>query len=725
MKKFIFSAIMLFSALAANAIPARSGQWRTISLVDGGTVRVQLVGDEFMHSLQAEDGTCYAIDETTGLYKPLSDDNLSQMQRHALALRKAIGKTPRHAAARQEKDKSLFQGQKKALVILAEFTNKKFRDENNLDFYKDIINGINYSNPDDNFIGSVRDYFKQQSNGAFDLDFDVVGPCPLSYTVGYYGKNDSYGNDMHPGTMVAEACQWAHDQGIDFSQYDWDGDGYVEEVFVVYAGLGEADGGSDNTIWPHMFTLTDSDHGEPLLLDGVLVDTYACCAELNSKKQNAGIGSFCHEFSHCMGFPDFYNTTYKDLTWFCMGNFDLMSSGSYNCNGRIPANYSAYEKSVCGWITLHDMTDIDKAVSVDNLKSNNDNGDAYIIRNKANSDEYYLVEYRDQKGWDVGLPDKGVMITHVDYDKYVWDANIPNTRYNYRGQGNALLYNDHQRMEIFHADNVSNPLYTSGKLYPYDGNDSLTHTSAPAATLFNDNEDGTKYMHVDIRDIAVANDGSSASMTFAPAQSVPDKPSDEKVIFYETFDQCNGKGGNDGEWNGNIANATFMPDSAGWTSDNKALYGADRCAKLGTSSSAGTITSPEIEVNGTVNLSFQAGAWNGRNDGTLLTVSVLPEGTAEESDFEIAKGEWRDIHATFTANGKIRINFSTNAGRFFLDDVKLTTATETGICINRVHDSNAAITGYFRIDGTRIATPQKGINIVRYSDGTSRKIIVK
>ena len=136
------------------------------------------------------------------------------------------------------------------------------------------------------------DYFKAQSAGQFELDFDVIGPVTMSNTYSYYGGNDRSGNDKYPGKMGREACTAIKDS-VNFSDYDWDGDGNVDQVFVLYAGQGEADSGIENTIWPHEWQLSSSDYGGSLTLDNVTIDTYACSNELTSNSTIEGIGTIC------------------------------------------------------------------------------------------------------------------------------------------------------------------------------------------------------------------------------------------------------------------------------------------------------------------------------------------------------------------------------------------------------------------------------------------------
>ena len=727
MRKFFILFAISFIVVATMAVPARPGVWRTISLADGTQVKVQLIGDEFMHFYQSADGVRYQYDEEAGCYQILSDVGFATTKGKTMARRAKIN--GRHMVKRRASNANVFQGTKKGLIILAEFTDSKFQSSHNLALYKKIINADNYT--DNGFHGSVKDYFRAQSGGQFVLDFDVVGICALKSNCSYYGANDSQTKeDLRAGEMVAEACQWAHGQGVDFSQYDWDGDGEVDQVFVLYAGKGEADGGAASTIWPHMYYLSASDYGKALTLDGVKVDTYACSAELNGDSELDGIGTFCHEFSHCMGFPDLYDTSYSG--WFGMGDFDLMNSGNYNNNGRCPAGYSAYEKNECGWISLIDMTDIEEDTPVTNLQAISEGGDAYVLKNKAHEDEYYIVENRQQTGWDSYLPDAGVMITHVDYDPYIWAYNIPNTNETYYDANDYLKTNDHQRLTIFHAGNKVSDYGSSSDLYPYGSNNSLTSTSTPAATLYNTNSDGTKYMHIDIKDIAIASDG-TASLTFSKADRSgsgenPDTPvaPDGATLFYESFDKCSGTGGNDSGWSGSAAGSAVPSgnfDCQGWTSTGT-IFEGDQCVRLGTSKKVGSITTPAFTVNGAATLSFKAGAWDGTNDGTSLTLSVS-NGTLSKTTVPLTKGAWGQYGANINANGTVKLTFTAAKGRFFLDEVKVVDPSiDTGIK-NVEAGHTAAGAQYYSLDGILLNGPRPGVCIVRYANGDVRKILVR
>ena len=408
-----------------------------------------------------------------------------------------------------------YTGTKKALIILVQFTDTKFTVGHNKAFYNRVANEVGFTNSL-GFKGSVKDYFLAQSNNQFNLDFDIAGPYTLRHEVAYYGAHSGSSNDSRPGAMVAEAVANA-DKDVDFRNYDWDGDGYVDQVFVLFAGLGEAAGGDENTIWPHEYNLASSDYGHSYPTeDNVTVNTYACGPEmtmaytpLGYRKRVDGIGTICHEFSHCLGLPDMYDTQGNQ---YGMGTYDLMDQGSYNGDSFQPPYYSAYEKWYCGWAT---PTELSEATTVKDMKPVAEGGQTFVIYNDNHKDEYYLLENRQQEGWDGSLYGKGLMITHVDFDATVWRYNLVNANYSYNDGTKTVTLNDHQRCTIFHADNEDGTrtlASIAGDLYPYTDslgnvNNGLSASTLPSDTLYNANAAGTHQMDKPVTNIVQNADG--------------------------------------------------------------------------------------------------------------------------------------------------------------------------------------------------------------------------
>ena len=700
---------LVATTTAVMAVPAKKGMWKTLKLVDGTEVRATLVGDEHGHYWQAEDGKAY-----TQQGEAFVAVDAQQVVAKAKARRAKVNtKRAKRLAARRVSmgEQTHYTGNKKGIVILMQFTDKKFQSANNQAKYNDVLNKENYSTG--NFKGSVADYFKAQSGGIFELNFDVVGPYTAQNKYSYYGQdNGGEGNDAHPDELIVEAVK-AADALVNFQDYDWDGDGEVDQVFVLYAGQGQADGGSANTIWPHMYDLEST--GKELTLDGVKINTYACSNEVDTSNSIEGIGCFCHEFSHCMGFPDFYDTSYSG--WFGTGDWDLMCSGSYNGDTFRPAGYTAYEKWMSGWL---EPIVLSEDIKVENLKALSEGGDAYILYNSGYSNEYYMIENRQQTKWDTALPGKGLMITHVDFDKNIWEENNPNTKVTssdvaeYAQYGYTIHANDHQRCTLIRANNSSSEYSSSGDVYPYNSRNSLTATSTPKASLYNTNAAGKKVMEKGITAITRNADGTMSFVYGNPGSNQGGEEPDPDPVegdFYESFEQCAGTGGNDGSWSGAVASSAFEPDNDGWTAAEEKAYGGSRCAKFGTSSIAGVATTPSITLNGTATLTFKAGAWSAKNDGTTLNLSV-EGGTIDKESVTMTKGAFDDYTATVTGTGSVQITFAASKGRFFLDEVKLKSVT-TGIKnVSTVKQTNRIYTLDGRFVGTNFDALNRGLYIV-------------
>ena len=499
-KRTSFIAILLTIAITMLAVPAKRGIWQQLTLKDGTTVRAELRGDESFHYWLTDDGS-YIADQGDGYAKVEDVDAWKARGQFQSAKARA-----RRAARRQIHGFPSFTGKKRGLLILVEFSNSKFNSEHDIAFYEKVANKVGFTSKE-GFSGSVHDYFLDQSNGLFDLTFDVVGPVKLKHDYSYYGQNDGDGYDMRPGEMIAEAVQ-AADQWVNYADYDWNGNGQVDMVMVIYAGKGEADGGDANTIWPHEWELSSSDYHKVKKLDGMTIDIYACANEISSNK-STGIGTICHEFSHCLGLPDMYDLYGNN---YGMGSWSVMDNGTYSGDGYCPSGYTSFEKMSCGWLEPVVLTN---DTIIDNLKPLSRGGEAYLLPNEGCQDEYYLIENRQQKGWDAFLPGRGLLILHVDYDENVWFQNEVNSTLKQK----VLSGNDHQRCTIFHADNSTKK--EANDLYPFGENNSLTAISSPAATLYNKNVDGTRNMGKSITAITQNNDG-TISFVIGPQQFVKD-----------------------------------------------------------------------------------------------------------------------------------------------------------------------------------------------------------
>lgn len=500
----LLSCLSLVSMLMG--VPARRVRF-VADQIDGSRIALTLCGDERLHYYLTDDaqpvvcaddgGYYYAKLNVTGILSPSSvlahepsernvvESNYLKARGDSRKLLSEVKRSPRMQRPAPVRNasatRSAFVGTKKGLVILAQFPDCKFTMPDAKDYYQAVLNGNGA--PQYGIPSSVSNYFKDQSNGLFDLKFDVVGPVTVSNKVSYYGSNNSWGDDLRPEKMVEEAVRLSSSQ-VDFSDYDWDNDGYVDQIFVLYAGYSEAQGAAAYTIWPHAYNLSYAGITPPMF-NGVKIDAYACSSELSGKSGSTpdGIGTFCHEFSHNLGLPDLYDIDYSG--GYGMYIWSLMDAGCYcgpNLCGEVPCNFTGYERWLCGW---SDLTELKEGCVIDNMQSVSAYGPTYLVRNRSYADEYYLLENRQQIGWDAYLPAHGLLVMHVDYDRNAW---LDNTVNDVRG---------HQRFVTIPADNTTVQSFNGcmGDLYPgSSGNTSLTDSSIPAATLYHANTDGRKFL---------------------------------------------------------------------------------------------------------------------------------------------------------------------------------------------------------------------------------------
>lgn len=561
MKRILISAVLSLCVAMTFAIPAKKS-WKVVSQSDGTTIRVSQAGDEHLHYYITEDNVpLYKVADNRYCYLTIENGKLhnSGVLAHESAARSAkelqvmntihdLAPIARQMAAKKRSaakrcgrpdrlpskdDISVFKGSKKALVILAAFSDKSFSkgDDAIVKFYGEVLNQEGYSQ--NGAAGSVHDYFKDMSRGEFDLTFDIVGPVKVSKSATYYGgPSPIMGGADHIGEFITEAIKKADEKcDIDWKKYDWDDDGEVEQVFVLYAGYGQATGGPTGTIWPNAWTLDEAlqnnDGNGGFSIDGVFINQYACSNELylDSGTVPMGLGVFCHEFSHCMGLPDMYDTNYGSTP--TMGDWDLLAGGSYNGPqgiGWCPAGWTSYERAYAGWLELTELKAGDIIKGMTSLEEAD--GKAYVIYNDNHKDEYYLLENHKGMRWDKYTPENGLLIIHVDYDKDLFDNNIVNSKGEFTPAEGYDRYftNDHPRMAPFsRVRSIQNDTYFY--TYPMDAPrgvvDSLTDTSKPAAELYNALADGSKLMGKPVYNIEKDDDG-NISFTFMTKEKETD-----------------------------------------------------------------------------------------------------------------------------------------------------------------------------------------------------------
>ena len=445
MKKIGLIAVLCVIINTLWAVPARKGGF-VVSQPDGSELTVYQHGDEFFHWLTNKQGEWLSMD-AEGYYRVTEALSAEQItaKRQAAPRRAEYKATPLNIATR-------------GLIILVNFKDAAFTTSKaEMD---SMLTGKNYTR---NYTykysgrtytveseGSAWKYFYDASNGQYDPQFDVVGPVTVSQNMAYYGGNNSYG-DKNPEAMIIEACKLV-DDSVDFSLYDNDNDGIADFVYVIYAGYGEADGGAANTIWPHQYYIY-----QYLNLDDTKIYRYACSNEMdNYTKHHTGIGTFCHEFSHVLGLPDLYETDMNNLhDQKTLGQWSILDYGPYNNDGNTPPSYSAYERFFMGWLTPRLITEPENVV-LEDLKNNNEallissTDEHNLIGNDPNPTTFYLLENRQQTGWDQYLPGHGLMLTKIQYNYNKWYNNAVNNTATKMGvdlieaDGKAPQYDDYR-----------------------------------------------------------------------------------------------------------------------------------------------------------------------------------------------------------------------------------------------------------------------------------------
>ena len=315
-------------------------------------------------------------------------------------------------------------GNRKLICVLIGYTDLAFtKTQTN---FQNLFSQVGYSA--DGAAGSVKDFFTENSYSQLNLTVDVAGPYTVSDTRAHYGANDGSGNDVLPREMVTEAVNLANPD-VNFADYDNDGDGTVDGVYVIYAGHGEEAGGGANAIWAHAWSIP------AVVLDGKTISRYSTSAELRGSSGTgiSRIGVICHEFGHVLGEKDFYDTDYGTGGQYngC-GHWDVMASGNWNNDGITPAHANPYTKVYTySWATA---TTLSSQGPVTLLSSHNNSGSFYRI-NTATANEYFIMENRQQIGFNASVPGHGLLIfkAHADLASHIGpnDINATGPQYFY------------------------------------------------------------------------------------------------------------------------------------------------------------------------------------------------------------------------------------------------------------------------------------------------------
>lgn len=557
------------------AVPAKRGKMQH-KQSDGTVVSIEVLGDEFSNrivvdglytAIQHDNGDLYyattknglltssgvmvrptnqlssqekaVAQQSIGLEKMIENPLFSrQMHSPERAIERKLSSmqqsAPHEAALQIAGWGGEIKGQRNLLVILVEYADIKFTIENPQTEFNALLNQNGYSK--DGATGCAADYFSDASSGQFTPTFDVVGPFCLSNNRKYYGGNNSYGDDQAPAIQAKEACDLADASGVDFSKYDADGDGDIDLVFIVYAGHNPAEGGPAEAIWPHQWDIYP---GQNIVekqypnYDGKNFTVYACTSELKGRSGSnmSSIGTFCHEFSHAINLPDWYDT--QNNVCFGMDYASIMHAGNYLNDSRTPPTYNILERWLVGW-TL--PKEINKAglYEIEHVSKN----DGYILWANESKTECFLFESRTKAAgfkWDKYLNEgdrsfnfqggEGMLVYHVDWDgSYLgkWRTHTINTDPN------------HQCATIFRSNPSATTENSKGWFFPGSRNvTTISYDGTPVFQNWNFEKlpynftditiDGSKViMNAQIKDLTIDARQYDAMINWQPSETKSD-----------------------------------------------------------------------------------------------------------------------------------------------------------------------------------------------------------
>ena len=391
-------------------------------------------------------------------------------------------------------------------VVLITFQDLDFSMDDPVAYYNRVLNEKGYNEGVGK--GCAADYFREQSGGLFNLQFDIYGPIKVDTKAQDKTVPDNYGEYTMENALeqLRATCK------TDFSIYDWNGDGEVNQILFICAGYSGTE--------VRYYVFPNSKLTSEMAPGNLPISMLSISCELWKDGSTYGIGTLVHEFSHCLGLPDLYPINHYDSRFSMVDEWDLMDGGNMTNWGWCPPNYSALEKQLLGWKTPTELTE---STSVTGMKPVSEGGETFIIRNSAYPNEFYLLENRQQTGWDYGIPGKGLLIIHVDYDEKSWGMNevndfMTNDRYSLVSADGKTYTDWNPRQDAGSTDGYTmdgrlRSRYLSGSAYPYTNTESLvvnralTNTSEPPAMLFHDNAEGIMLMSKPITNIQMDENG--------------------------------------------------------------------------------------------------------------------------------------------------------------------------------------------------------------------------
>lgn len=693
------SIVMIAMLLGTVSLMARPGYTKPVDVKqpDGTTVTLLMHGDEFLNFMTTTDG--YTVVKGSDGYYRYAD-----RQDGVLTATSVVAKNPaaRQAdevaflAARQKMVQPAMTAEQRALktsaaqlyrdgvqqaansrrvvtlwpninysnfkglVLLVEFSDRKFTMSDPQSFYKRLVNEKNLTDNTHQYypvdvMGSVKDYFYDNSMGVFEPNFDVVGPIQINQkcTDGGQGKQ----------TAILAAVQ-AADPVVDFSQYDLNNDGKIDLVYFIFAGYGSyVQGNNENYLWPHA-----SEYWSYSRFDNKRFSRYACSVEIQDLEAYAtypghpwldGIGTMCHEFGHVLGLADHYDTDYETNGQSQHpGEWDVMAGGADHNYGLSPAGYNAFERHQLGFGTPQPLT----VAGNYQLEAFNTSNQSFLVTSAKANEDFYL-ENRQKQGWDTYLPGHGLLIWRADSSTpSVWTSNQVNI----------------------------NP---NSMCFEVVGNAAFSDIDLTAATC---SQWGTKGAAIDLFDITEQEGG----VSFEAGKDVYQLLVEDFEATPLTTQDATGLAGQFCSWD--LAASTVVNTTADY-GDGAHMVQIDR---------NGTVTSSALAQGlRTLKFTVQNGAQKVR---FYVKVSQDGETWTQLAMKEIAKNKEAEFSLTHILAGS-RLQFAmagtSTSAVCYLDNLSVSFEKDPS-GIETLHRDAAAGNRYYNLSGQRVSEGYKGLVIV-------------
>ena len=720
---------LVFGSPYTFAVPAYP--YKTIvRTANGKTATIYMRGDERQKYAFTEDGYTLMNDADGWWYANMADDGgilksdymLMSIEDETEKLRRFKAECPkgikpnkivqteqrRVQGADGSSSREPIVGERHALVILMQY--KDFAFKKSVEDFEALFNTTEYK--ENGAMGSVRDYYRFASQGQLDYISDVYGPYTSNYDMKYYGGNATIGGgDSNPMELCVEAIKSLPDD-IDFSLYDNDGDGIVDNVHIIYAGYGEEAGASADAIWAHEFPHRITLRNEV----GYSFSGYSCSPELRGNRGSniTNIGVICHELGHSLGAMDYYDTNYgTGGEYDGTGQWDIMASGSWNDNGRTPPNFNPYVRStVFGWNSQKALGPNEHIV-MPRMETDN-SGQTIIYRvETGKSGDYFLLENRQKYGFDAALPGAGLMIYHVhpNIDRY----NSTNTVNATSPQGLypvCASYSEPSKKKYGNVNSAECPFPGSRNVRAF------SHTTSPAAIAWNGSPAKVSLSYITMNT-------SSGTISFTTNNEIidepdgPDLPTEMIIVYCESFEKdisdriaVNSMSGKEG-WRsytkGNfVMNADVIPEA----SDGEKLLTLFVGKGSLTSESEAVSGDIEVEPGANYTIAFDVCCESSSAEIPLFNFFVEDEyGEYNVYSLDEVISKWRKVEVPLTfAGNKFRYKLygRVHNGGVFVDNIRLYKEKEIA-SVGDVWRNGGQPVELFRLNGTRLGTCSGGI----------------